>query len=227
MSARLDPLLFHSTTRCHSVFSCCSPAWFFQRRLVASDSVATREPLAVLRTSGSAPRFPIRMTLFKLRLTRTSTVRSGRERGLTRAQYRTCNSLRQANLRHSYRFSVGSGREFKPEHQGVLPRAPVVAGPLAHRPEPGPPVERLCRHVRDPDLEEHLARAAAAERREPGLEQRAGDAPPPEGGLDREVQDLAAPAHFAPDQIPHDRGPALRHEPEAPRRRHRLAEARL
>src|SRR5687768_185730 len=74
MSARLLPLLFQSTTRCHSVFSCCSPCWFFQRRLVASDSVATRDPLAVLRTSGSAPRFPINVTLFKLRLTRTSTL---------------------------------------------------------------------------------------------------------------------------------------------------------
>src|SRR3989440_2432318 len=39
-------------------------------RLVASDSVATREPLVVLRTSGSAPKFPISMTLLRLRLTK-------------------------------------------------------------------------------------------------------------------------------------------------------------
>ena len=38
------------------------------------ESVATREPFEVLRTSGSAPRFPIRMTLFRLRLTCTSRV---------------------------------------------------------------------------------------------------------------------------------------------------------
>src|SRR3954464_5570218 len=74
MSASVEPLLFQSTTRCHSVFSCFSPLWFFHWRLVASESVATREPLEVLRTSGSAPRFPIRMTLLRLRLTCTSRV---------------------------------------------------------------------------------------------------------------------------------------------------------
>src|SRR3954465_11579473 len=74
MSASDEPLLFHSTTRCHSVFSCFSPLWFFHWRLVATDSVATRDPFDVLRTSGSAPRFPIRMTLLRLRLTGTSSV---------------------------------------------------------------------------------------------------------------------------------------------------------
>ena len=69
ISASVLPLLFQRMTRCHSVFSCFSPDWFFQVRLVATEMVATREPFEVLRTSGSAPKLPIRMTLFRLRLT--------------------------------------------------------------------------------------------------------------------------------------------------------------
>src|SRR5207249_2498516 len=63
------PLLFQQITRCHSVFSCFSPPCPVHCRLVARDNVATREPLLVLRTSGSAPKFPISMTLLRLRLT--------------------------------------------------------------------------------------------------------------------------------------------------------------
>src|SRR2546429_5734478 len=68
-SANWAPLLFQQITRCHSVFSCFSPPCPVHCRLVASESVATREPLLVLRTSGSAPKFPISMTLLRLRLT--------------------------------------------------------------------------------------------------------------------------------------------------------------
>src|SRR5256885_16609924 len=64
-----SPLLFQQITRCHSVFSCFSPPCPVHCRLVARDNVATREPLVVLRTSGSAPKFPISMTLLRLRLT--------------------------------------------------------------------------------------------------------------------------------------------------------------
>src|SRR3989449_593070 len=63
------PLLFQQITRCHSVFSCFSPPCPVHCRLVARDNVATREPLLVLRTSGSAPKFPISMALLRLRLT--------------------------------------------------------------------------------------------------------------------------------------------------------------
>ena len=52
---------------CHSVFSCFTPAWSFQVRDVASEKLATFPPPAVERTSGSFPRFPINMTLFRLR----------------------------------------------------------------------------------------------------------------------------------------------------------------
>src|SRR5437763_15119996 len=68
-SASWPPLLFHRTTRCHSVFFYFSPPCAVHCRLVARESVATREPLLVLRTSGSAPKFPISMTLLRLRLT--------------------------------------------------------------------------------------------------------------------------------------------------------------
>ena len=72
ISARFEPLLFHSTIRCHSVFSSFSPDFPFQRRLVAIEMLATRPPLAIERTSGSAPRLPIRVTLFRLRLMESS-----------------------------------------------------------------------------------------------------------------------------------------------------------
>src|SRR3954470_10403298 len=72
MSASCDHLVFHTTQRCHSVFSCFAPAASFHDRLVASENVATRLPPVVDRTSGSLPRFPIRVTLFKLRLIHSS-----------------------------------------------------------------------------------------------------------------------------------------------------------
>src|SRR5919205_4410860 len=69
MSASCDVLVFQTTQRCHSVFSCREPLASFQERLVASENVATRFPPVVERTSGSFPRFPIKLTLFRLRLT--------------------------------------------------------------------------------------------------------------------------------------------------------------
>src|ERR671931_480466 len=69
MSASVETLEFHTTHRCHSVFSCLAPLASFHDRLVASENVATRFPPVVVRTSGSLPRFPISITLFKLRLT--------------------------------------------------------------------------------------------------------------------------------------------------------------
>src|SRR3982751_5364722 len=72
MSASVDALEFHTTHRCHSVFSCLAPDASFHERLVASEKVATRLPPVVERTSGSFPRFPISVTLFKLRLTNSS-----------------------------------------------------------------------------------------------------------------------------------------------------------
>src|SRR2546421_7568396 len=76
-SASWAPLLFQQMTRCHSVFSWRSPPAPVHCRLVASDRLATRPPLLVLRTSGSAPKFPISMTLLRLRLTKTSQTYGG------------------------------------------------------------------------------------------------------------------------------------------------------
>src|SRR5712675_2440378 len=68
-SASVEALLFHTTHRCHSVFSCFSPLGEFHCRLVASENVATLLPPVVDRTSGSLPRFTISITLFRLLLT--------------------------------------------------------------------------------------------------------------------------------------------------------------
>src|SRR3954470_16436423 len=72
MSASCELFVFHTTQRCHSVFSCLAPPASFHDRLVASENVATRLPPVVERTSGSFPRFPISVTLFKLRLIHSS-----------------------------------------------------------------------------------------------------------------------------------------------------------
>src|SRR5437016_12312894 len=93
------PLLFQQITRCHSVFSCFSPLCPVHCRPVARDNVATREPLLVLRTSGSAPKFPISMTLLRLRLTTTSPTYGGwGTKG--EEQYMTRKSFCQSKIRH-------------------------------------------------------------------------------------------------------------------------------
>src|SRR5256712_7301827 len=101
-SASWAPLLFQQMTRCHSVFSWRSPPAPVHCRLVASDRLATRPPLLVLRTSGSAPKFPISMTLLRLRLTTTSPTyggggTQGAEQDITRQ------SFSQSKIRHSGR----------------------------------------------------------------------------------------------------------------------------
>src|ERR1041384_3932889 len=98
-SASWAPLLFQQITRCHSVFSCFSPPCPVHCRLVASESVATREPLLVLRTSGSAPKFPISMTLLRLRLT-TDLLTHGGSRDQGRQQYMTRKLFCQPKIRH-------------------------------------------------------------------------------------------------------------------------------
>src|ERR1700732_4344803 len=51
---------------CHSVRSCHWPSLSLKRSLVASVNLATGMPPWVYFTSGSLPRFPIRMTLLTL-----------------------------------------------------------------------------------------------------------------------------------------------------------------
>ena len=49
MSASCELFVFHTTQRCHSVFSCFDPPASFQERLVAREKVATRLPPVVER----------------------------------------------------------------------------------------------------------------------------------------------------------------------------------
>src|SRR5690348_8376169 len=205
MSARLEPLLFHSTTRCHSVFSCFSPAWFFHWRLVATDSVATREPFEVLRTSGSAPRFPIRIALFRLRLTCTSWMLAWGHGSWTRGKCRPRAKRRQPNPRAARRNRSPPGesgplRHLQTQHQRVLARVAVVRAALPDRPEAVAQIQRLGRQVGFAHLEKHLVDAAAAEGGQAGAQQRAADAAPAEFGGHRQVEHLAGARHFAPDE---------------------------
>src|SRR5690606_3233324 len=64
--------------RCHSVVSCSRPLRVVQRRLVASEKLATRLPPAVVRTSGSAPTLPISTALLRLRLIADGPTKSAR-----------------------------------------------------------------------------------------------------------------------------------------------------
>src|SRR6185437_12512522 len=183
-------------TRCHSVFSCFSPAWFFHWRLVATDRVATREPFEVLRTSGSAPRFPIRIALFRLRLTCTSWMLAwGHDRGPGESVDLARSAVNQTRAPGGEiaRPRAGSGALFhlQAQHQRVLARVAIVRGPLPNRPESVTQVQRLGRQVGFAHLEKHLVDSPAAERGEAGTEQPAADPAPPELRRHREVEDLA------------------------------------
>ena len=59
----------HNVMLCHSVFSSHSPPLFLNFSLVAREKLATAVPAAVYLTSGSFPKLPIKMTLFKLAIT--------------------------------------------------------------------------------------------------------------------------------------------------------------
>src|SRR5213595_554366 len=128
-SANWAPLLFHRITRCHSVFSCFSPPCVVHCRLVARDRVATREPLLVLRTSGSAPKFPISMTLLRPRLTTDlQTLGGSGPRATTVYDPQVILSIKDTPLVLKFcrppRCSNGS-----PQNHRVLDRAPVVPRP--------------------------------------------------------------------------------------------------
>src|ERR1700733_10283966 len=51
---------------CHSVRSCHWPSLSLNRSFVANENLATGVPLGVYLSSGSLPRFPIRITLLTL-----------------------------------------------------------------------------------------------------------------------------------------------------------------
>src|SRR5439155_21594311 len=166
---------FQQITRCHSVFSCFSPPCPVHCRLVAKDSVATREPLLVLRTSGSAPKFPISMTLLRLRLTTNlQTLGGSGPRATTVYDPQVILSIKDTPLVLKFcrppLCSNGS-----PENHGVLDWPPVVPRPARDLAEAERLVQTPGRRVRCPHLEVHRAGAAPGEGLERALDQRATD----------------------------------------------------
>src|ERR671922_647811 len=129
MSASVDILVFHTTHRCHSVFSCFSPEGEFHCRLVASENVATRFPPDVERTSGSAPRFPINVTLFRLRLT----IPPGDGLCWRRSPYERDGAFAPANSRASLDSIARRSSHLQPQHNRVFDGFSVVAGPPRDR----------------------------------------------------------------------------------------------
>src|SRR5256884_7307090 len=138
-SASWAPLLFQQITRCHSVFSCLSPPCPVHCRLVASDSVATREPLLVLRTSGSAPKFPISMTLLRLRLTKNlRTLGGSGPRATTVYDPQVILSIKDTPLVLIFCRHPGGG-DGSPEHHGIFDGPAGIAGPPGQPPQPQRP----------------------------------------------------------------------------------------
>src|SRR5258706_9154097 len=166
MSARPEPLLFQQMTRCHSVFSCFSPLCEFHCRLVATDRVATRDPLFVLRTSGSAPRFPMIMTLLRLRLTATSDdyAGSGAQGCPTVYESQVILSIKDTPLVAKLRITSvcwnGSSQDDR-----ILDRTPVISRPASHFLEPERRVQGAGRAVRIAHFQEDAACAAFGDRR--------------------------------------------------------------
>src|SRR3989475_9667948 len=147
-SASWAPLLFQQITRCHSVFSSFIPPCPVHCRLVAKERFAPREPLFVLRTSGSAPKFPISMTLFRLRLTTGLQTMGGQgPRATTVYESQVILSIKDTPLGLKFCRHPG-GRNPGPENHGVFHRPPVVARPASHGRKPQGLIEPACCRVR-------------------------------------------------------------------------------
>src|SRR5512146_186676 len=200
-SASPEPLLFQQITRCHSVFSCFSPFWPVHCRLVARDRLATRDPLLVLRTSGSAPKLPISMTLFRLLLTAASGRWAGGGQGCPRLyDPQVILSIKDTPLVPFLRRRLDC-RNGGPEDHRVLHRPTVVSSSTTDVLEAERPVQLLSREVRFAHLQEYLAHPGGGERREELAHQTGPDSAA--AGIQRhaEVQDLALVAHRAADDI--------------------------
>src|SRR5258706_255258 len=132
--------------RCHSVFSCFSPLCEFHCRLVATDRVATRDPLFVLRTSGSAPRFPMIMTLLRLRLTATSDdyAGSGAQGCPTVYESQVILSIKDTPLVAKLRITSVC-RNGSPQHDRVFDGTAVITRPAPDLAEPERRVQRARR----------------------------------------------------------------------------------
>src|SRR6266571_4635037 len=212
-SASWAPLLFQQMTRCHSVFSCFPPPCPVHCRLVASDSVATREPLFVLRTSGSAPKLPISMTLFRLRLTTTSQRNAGgAPRCLTVYDSQVILSIKDTPLGPNPRAPPPRRSHSGPEDHRIFDRQSIVAAAAADWDEAQHRVEVQCHRVRFADLEKHRANPPLAQRREHRLDERPAGAAPAPRRADAQVEDLRFVDGVAGDDVPRNDAVRFRHE---------------
>src|SRR2546425_10591274 len=131
-SASWAPSWFQQPTRCHSVFSCFAPPCPVHWRLVAKERFAAREPLFVLRTSGSAPKFPISMTLFRLRLTACLQTMGGQgPRATTVYESQVILSIKDTPLGLKF-CGYPNCRNGSSENHRVLDRSPVIPRPPSH-----------------------------------------------------------------------------------------------
>src|SRR6266480_618684 len=211
-SASWAPLLFQQITRCHSVFSCFSPPCPVHCRLVAKDRVATREPLLVLRTSGSAPKFPISMTLLRLRLTTDlQTLGGSGPRATTVYDPQVILSIKDTPLVLKF-CRPPLCRNGSPQHHCVLDWPTVVTRPSRDLAEAERLIQTPGRRVRRPHLEVHRPHATAGECLEHALDQRASDPLPSVCHRDAQVQDFSLVGGAVRDDVARHNGPALGHE---------------
>src|SRR5882762_247618 len=217
-SASWAPLLFQQITRCHSVFSCFSPPCPVHCRLVARDNVATRGPLLVHRTSGSAPKFSISMTLLRLRLTTDlQTLGGSGPRATTVYDPQVILSIKDTPLVLKF-CRPPICRNGSPENHRVLDRPPVVTRPARDLAEPERFIQLSRRRVRRPHLEVHRADAAPGELLEHALYQRATDPLTSVCCRDAQVQDFSLVGGAVRDDVARDTSLPLGHEERYPRR---------
>src|SRR6266508_3375953 len=217
-SANWAPLLFQQITRCHSVFSCFSPPCPVHWRLVASDRLATREPLFVLRTSGSAPKFPISITLLRLRLTADLPTMAGRgPRATTVYESQVILSIKDTPLGLKF-CRHPQGEDGGPQDHGVLDRPAVVTGPPGDLPEAQRLVQPSRHGVGLPHLEIHRLHAALPQRREHSSDQRTAHPLAEMRRRHPEVENLPFSAGAHADCVSPDHAPLLGDEELRPGR---------
>src|SRR2546422_10719784 len=207
----------------HSVFPCFSPLCPVHCRPVARDNVATREPLLVLRTSGSAPKFPISMTLLRLRLTTDlQTLGGSGPRATTVYDPQVILSIKDTPLVLKFcrppLCSNGS-----PQNHRVLDRAPVVPRPARDLAEAERLVQLPGRRVRCPHFEIHRADAQPGKFLEHALDQRATDPLASMCRRDAQIEDFSLVGGAVRDDVASDHALPFGHE-ERYARRHALRE---
>src|SRR5688572_20365683 len=204
MSASLPFFVFHTMQRCHSVFSCFSPEALFHVRLVASEKLATRPPPVVERTSGSLPRFPMSMTLFRLRLTvppGESLVLAQNSKGAFQA---TSKPIISAVSKSARRFLLLAIRHLErpPQHQRVLDRPPIVRAPPSDFREAARRVQRPGSLVRFPNLEKRAPHAARRQLDQHRVQHLSRQTPAAKRRSDRDVEYLAVLSDREPGHVP-------------------------